>query len=415
MGGTKINDRQLKQAAFDSIMRDNSTIRQVWAVYKRPCPDVLGSVVIGVGTVAARTAAKMFLAEAILLVGISALGALPAGVAGVYCDYWQPGQPGLVFQEGAQLKERPGMQNRALLAPNRDALAEAGQILDGQAAIGVFSGGNDLLADIVVDPGSEAVFTAREFLESPLGGAGLLLLEFGPQTAVTMTHRFDGRTGVAFSVAISGDIDDPQIDAKEVIDLNRRTIGNLNCGIQEEIPIAVDEIHLALDPIEAPFLVFAVDQRDDHAPAGQRPQAHLVEALETEDAFVVGYGPVGFEDRTNLLAALEGFHSFPNTSHRHLRGQTEAGANLEVTPAVDAGLGEDARAETGFGGEAGRVIEPLHGFQQQWMLLGAGQEFELQRQLHTSIVGAFRSNIKRKKEGAIPPPPEGGGLLAQGL
>jgi hypothetical protein len=49
------------------------------------------------------------------------------------------------------------------------------------------------------------------------------------------------------------------------------------------------------------------------------------------------------------------------------------------------------------------------------MLLGAGQEFELQRQLHTSIVGAFRSNIKRKKEGAIPPPPEGGGLLAQGL
>lgn len=156
-------------------------------------------------------------------------------------------------------------------------------------APGVFGLGNKPLADDVVLVSAEAGFPRRQSFQSFLGPTGALPLSPHPVAVMAAPDLLDGITGMFAAVGITGDVDDPQIDPDEVLDFDRGVFGHVHRGEQVELAAPIDQIDLAFNPVEPLALVFAVGQREVHA-AIERPQAHAVESLEAQDAFVVGDG-----------------------------------------------------------------------------------------------------------------------------
>ena len=361
-----------------------------------PACDHAGSVGIGVRFVTARATPKLVLGIAILFGCVSTLGALPAGVARVNRDQRDTCKGRLVLQEQQQLGERPGMQNGTLLSPGLDPFANTRKVFEFQSAPGAFSFGNDLLGDIVVDPRGEAALLTGEQLQPALGSAGLLLLEIGPQPAMPMANRLKFGPGVPFPVGVAGDVGNAEIHSEEFCRHDGRTGWKIDGAIQVKLPFAVDQIGLALDAVKPFLLVFAVDQRRNHTALWQRPQAHFVQPLEPEDAFVIGDRTVGLEDRAFGLVSGKALDSFPYSPYCHLCRQLKPGANFGVCQLVDRRLAKDLRVEPFTGCEGRSFVGALHRGQQPFGLFSIWQQLQLERQLH--YLGVCRSTPQNTSE-----------------
>src|SRR5215469_10557849 len=134
--------------------------------------DILRSVDIGVRFVTATAAPKLRLTGAVFLLAVATAGACPAGITRIDSRYRHAGQSGLVFQKLAQLRESPGVQNGSLLRPGLDPFADALEFFHGNAALGAFSFGNDLLTDIVVHPRGETSLLPAKPSETPFWRRG---------------------------------------------------------------------------------------------------------------------------------------------------------------------------------------------------------------------------------------------------
>jgi len=156
---------------------------------------------------------------------------------------------------------------------------------------------------------------------------------------VLAPDTFNGLAGMRPTVGIGRDVDDAQVDSKEVLDLDRGLVGQVCRGQQEELPAAIDQVGLSLHPVEPLALVLAIHQGQNHPPA-ERPQAHLIEPLETQDPLIVDDGPTRPKRRALALVPPEGFDGLVARSHCHLCGQPESLADLGVAPLVDARLGK---------------------------------------------------------------------------
>ena len=111
---------------------------------------------------AALQAGKLVLGLSVLLGGMPRVRALAAAVAGIDRDQENTCQRSLLAQKGAKLMERPTAQSGTLLFPNRYPVVDALQLFQGDAALGAFGLGNDLLQDAVIDVSSKASFFATD-------------------------------------------------------------------------------------------------------------------------------------------------------------------------------------------------------------------------------------------------------------
>lgn len=368
-----------------------------------PTRDYPGSVEISVRFVTTRTALKLCLGLAVLFCYVPAFGALPAGVARVNGDQHHTGESGLVLQEREQLRERPGMQKCTLLAPGLDPFTDARKIFEFQPALGAFSFGNDLLRNTVIDVTGKSLLLAREFLETPLGGARLLLLKFRPQPTMPVAHRLEFRSRIPLSIGVAGDVGNPKIHPQELRGADWRIGRKVYCAVQVELPLAVDQIGLPLDAAESLFLVLSINQWNDYAAFWECPQTDLINTLKTENPLVIGDGSVGFEGGAFVLVAAEALDGFPNGANGHLRRETEAVSNLPIGQFMYRGLAEDLGVRSTTGGECRRLIYALHGRQQAGSLFGVRQEFQLERQFH--YLGVYHSLTDKASASSAWPKP----------
>ena len=114
-----------------------------------------------------------------------------AGVSGVNQEHRHANSFGFVRHEGAKLEERPTMQGCPLRATNRDPLANAPQIFQGNRSICVFRFGNQFFTDAVVGIFGKTALAPRKPFQLALGRARAFGLQFGPQAAVSVAHVFD--------------------------------------------------------------------------------------------------------------------------------------------------------------------------------------------------------------------------------
>lgn len=352
-------------------------------------PKVRGSVGVGVRGKAARAARKAILTGAVALLGMAADGTLSAAVARIDRDQRYAGEFRLVLQKQPELRERPRVQNCTLLSPGLDPFADAVEVFNGDTTTGAFSFSNDLLGDIVIDPGRKAPLLAGEFLQSALRRPGLFLLELRPQPSMPVTDVLDLRAGVTSAIAIRRDVGDTQIDPQEISGIDRSAFGEIDCAVQVELSLAKDQIALALNSVESAGLIFAIDQGNDDAAFGYGPKADTIEALEAHDALVVGDGSVWFKDRAFGFIAGETLDRLADGSDGHLCGELEPLADFSVGEFMDRRLTIDFRIKSQLGRERRGLVNVLHSFEEPFLLLGIGQQPQLECELH--CLGVYRS------------------------
>lgn len=321
---------------------------------------------------------------------VAAPGARPAGVAWVDDLDRDAGKGRLVFKERAQLPERPARMPRPFRPANRGPRADALEILQSEPTPGVFAGRNEALGDAVVLVTPEARFVSGEATQPLLRALGTDLLEPLTQAVVPAADRLDGRATMLTAVRIDREIGDAKIDAEEVGDLDGWLRRQIDARVEEERPVLVDEIALALNPIKARSLVFAEHERDDLSPL-QRQQAHPVHPLEAHQAFVVSHRAARFEDRAPCLVAPEDLDGLADGAHGHLRRQAEAVAQLSIAAVVNRGLAEHFRLEPDPRGMRRCRVEARHSGQEQAPLSGVGEQPELESQRHIASLGQTHS------------------------
>jgi hypothetical protein len=165
--------------------------RYDWRIDCRPATNVDRRDVISQASEPAGHTAKLRLRRTIGFIHMTASWTGAACVSGIYQEHRYARSLSLIGYKGAQLVERPAMQGCPLRATNRNPLAYAFQILQGNRSICVFRFGNQLFADAVVSVFGKPVFFARPSFEFPFSRPCTFSLQFSPKPAVTMAHMVD--------------------------------------------------------------------------------------------------------------------------------------------------------------------------------------------------------------------------------
>jgi hypothetical protein len=123
---------------------------------------------VGRPSEAAADAPEMRWVQTIAPVDQPTLWARPGRIPGIDQHDWHPSQSGLVLKKGAELMERPAMLATPLRLLNRDPVADARQIFQGDTAPRVLGFRHPLCGHAVVDRGGKPLCLAPPFLESAL-------------------------------------------------------------------------------------------------------------------------------------------------------------------------------------------------------------------------------------------------------
>jgi len=155
---------------------------------------------------------------------------------------------------------------------------------------------------------------------------------------------FDSRRSQRrFAFGVGGDepsgAHDPQVDADELLGVDRGPIGDVDRHQQEPLAIiAKDQVGLPLGPAEPIGLVLPHDERDDR-PSAERADADAIRSLEADVlAHRVGNGRVLAKLGLLLLVPLVRLADLRDASDGHVGGKAEPLAKLDVTELLEQEL-----------------------------------------------------------------------------
>src|SRR6266487_4953781 len=113
---------------------------------------------------------------------------------------------------------------------------------------------------VFLEPG----FLAREFLEMFLRGLGALFLQTLTQSLMPLAVFLDSFTAKGFTLAVSSQVDETQINAEGVSHLIRRWRRNFQRHSQIEDTFAIEQVSLSLDRIHTGLLIETKTERNKH-------------------------------------------------------------------------------------------------------------------------------------------------------
>lgn len=408
-------DHQLKQTALPCrLSGEHFGGRYSPLTRSSALADVASRVGISVGLVAAAGAFEGGLVGSVLLIDASTSAALSRRVAGINEDYGDTGTLRFVGNESAQLTEPPISQSCSLVsASGRYPTAYALQILQGQSASGAFSVADKSLRYAVVCVFLEPRLFAGEFAESSLCRFGAALLQARAALLLATADTFDLCTGVGFSVAVGGQLDDTEINAKPVLSLKLVSLGDIaGCG-QIPLPAHKAEIDLALLEGEQAALMLAHDAWDRNTTL-QCPDARGSTVLhEPEDSLIIRLRGILAKDRRDLAVDLEGIGNLGDRANGHLSRQIEASADVTVSESVQIKLPKAFCVMAELSQPRRRLIAPGKRRRERKCLRLRRNQLYGGYQLHALRYGGFSMQCQERRAlraAAIPPPPEGSGF-----
>lgn len=297
--------------------------RQFWGqTTDGPSPHVAGGVEVRMKTKPTFLAKKRGLVLAVSFVAMAALAACAAGVSWIDDGDRNTGNRSLVLDKVPELIERPAKVTRSLLLANRCPFEDAPEVFKGDSTYGAFTGIDEPFADLVVYVLAKSGFTAGKATKLFLCSPGPLSLKAATIAVVTAANTLYGFSAMASSVGICRDVCDAEVDTQEIVNLDWRTVGKVDCGVEVELPLAVDKIDLPLEAVESLALVLAKGNRHDLPPA-HAPNANPIETLERQDIVVVGDCAVRLEPWTLALVPPKALRCFSDRSDSHLCCQAE--------------------------------------------------------------------------------------------
>lgn len=305
-----------------------------------------------------------------------------AGVPRVNQEYRHANPLGFVGHERTKLEERPTVQGCPLRTTNRDPLADAPQIFQGNRSICVFRFGNQFFTDAVVGVFGKTAFAARKPFQLAFRRARTFGLQFGSQAAVTMAHVVDVAGGMYLSVTVNGDIDDTQIYAQRAFNVNWLRFVHFASSGKEEHSLVQPQVTFSLPCLEQFQLPLSAHKRDAKPPV-YRPNRHgLVLQSPGQDAVIVSDATRCLEGALSLAVKFVRIGNFRNRSYRYLCRKAELFPYRLIAFVVQVVLSKGfcfpgGVADKSAGG-VGLFQRPL----ERVGLFGSREQFDLSNQLH---------------------------------
>jgi len=337
------------------------------------------------------------LRKAIGFINVTTGGTGAARVSRVNQKYGNARSFRFIGHEGAQLEERPTMQGCPLRATNRNPLAYAPQIFQSNRSICVFRFGNQFLADAVIGIFGKTTFFSREPFEFSLGRAGTFGLQFGPQAAVTVAHVVDVVGRVYLSVAVYGDVDDPQINTQCAVNVHRLRFVHLAGGRKEKTPFIQTQVAFPLSRLEH-FQLTLTTHKGDAKPPIHRPYRHgLVLQSPGQNTVVIGDTTRCFERAFGLAVKFVSIGNFRNRSYRNLRRKAELFPYCLIALVMQVILPKGFRFPCGITNKPTGGVCLLQRVLEHIGLFGGREQFDLRSQLHALNCNTYVLDIQALK------------------
>jgi hypothetical protein len=210
---------------------------------------------------------KLSLAFAIAAFGMPAGATALTGVGWIDHRYQHARELRLVADKETQLAEGPIAVSRSLLWPaNPRPRPNAAQIFEHNRPLRAFGFTQRVpdqpLADQVVRVFLKSTLATRKSFQASFGRAAPDFLECPTPLCVPLAAVLDSRTRERYAIAISGQIDDAQIDAQEAFSIAR--CGCLDFAPYKQIPLATNQRQISLSALGGKqlALAFATHERD---------------------------------------------------------------------------------------------------------------------------------------------------------
>lgn len=298
----------------------------------------------------------------------------------------------LVLDEETQLVESPRVEDTTLGPTNRNPIADACKVFDGDSSISVFGLRDQPLADDVVHVTSKSGFYPLALLEKAFGGLGSFLLQTVPQDGMPSSQSVQVTPTMSISIGIGGDVDNAEIDSEKVLYAYSFRFVDLVDDHQVERAVPVDE----RSTVGSGTVEGTVRDDRDLLTAVERQDTDGV-AFPRQCPLIVRDPGEGLEERLLRLVAFVGTCHLGDGSDRKLCRETEHIADLVIDfllerPLVGRLVCEGFRSN----GVAGS-INLLHGRLESSLLRSRGSEFELEREFHADSISTFlwRCNYRR--------------------
>ncbi len=207
--------------------------------------DVASRIVVGMLNEAASTTGELCLRAPVLLVNKPTRRAGLRSVGGVHLNERNASEFRLVRQKLSKLMKRPGMHHDPLGLAEPYPLADAGELLHGDATTGALSHSHNALRDDMIDIRHEESFLPPTPVKQASGGGRSFFLQTLAQVHLPATIGQEIAPALSDAIARGGDVDDPQVYAKESGRRPIRLVLEFYAGEQKPLAVPKNQISLA--------------------------------------------------------------------------------------------------------------------------------------------------------------------------
>jgi hypothetical protein len=339
-------------------------------------PDVLGSVSIGMFCVPARLADKEVPGPSICSFGVVTQITLLAGVLRVHKDYGHPGSLCFVSDERPKLSERPTVQPVTLIFFSPYPITDAVELFEGDSAIGALSQRHDAFGNYMIEISRKAALFSAPLPQKAFGALGSLFLKLLAESLIAMANLINLLSTVSVSVRIKGDTSHSKVDANEIHYRFLFYVWDVDCDMEKELALSIDQVALAARVREQFPLFFSANKRDRES-LGQCPDRdkRLVQ-VPGEKTQVIDDSADGVK-RPGRPADGICVYNFGANQAGSLCRQPEQRSNGFIAGALEFKMGENTKLHGALCQPVTRSIKCLHGLEQTFALCSVRQKFYL--------------------------------------
>jgi hypothetical protein len=316
-------------------------------------------------------------------------------VARVNDSHYHAGELCLVFDKGTKLVESPGVLLPPLAFANRDAVSDVCQVFQGNTSIAVFGLCNNTLGNHMIHMGSKAFFLFGTLLEKSRRCLCIFSLKFGSKFGMPFSQPIDLPAGVNLAIRVSSDVDNTEVNAKELGWVTGRRLLNLT-GLKEvEAAISINQVGFPAEMAKH-FQLPVSGHKRNLQPAVKRPDGNkTVGCLPGEDAFIIGDASTLVKSSLNMPVNLVGIRHLCQNPNHNLCGKIEAAPKVIVKQVVKVILAKSLCFPGMVADIVGSIVHVFQRLQQCLVLFLSRCQFNLSYQFHKSII-AHTSRLDKK-------------------
>ena len=287
-------------------------------------------------------------------------GAGPGGIPWIDKNHRNTLHKGFVCDKTSQLIERPFSESFPLALSNSYPLPDSLEVFKGKGSMGAFCLGNNAFGNNVVCIALESFFTARKFLEMPLGRLRSCLLERLFQSRDLLSDRIDSLSRKRFSVGVCRERDNSQIDPQKSLGIDGGSVRNIDHDVQEELPFEEDQIRLTahLVPVKGSVMAKNKGNLDSSLEGGKRCSGQVP---ERKRPFVIFHSGIFLEKMPVFPVRLVTVGDLGNRPDNGLgRQDLKRFPHLDIEKVMEVVGIEHFRLEGFFGNPVAHLVELFH-------------------------------------------------------